>query len=1023
MKLLYVIAVCATALMIDGCGNGKETAIQGLVTERSGMLSGAKIAPESTVLMSLEATRGHRNDTGTIGVDSYVVHVGEAQTRTFCLDNANSLHRFSLLNGAGETVLDMKQGCKTLHLEAGDYTYRFENAATEAGRTHTVFVHSKADPEALGAVAVQDTVPKTRALIDSPLSGKTAVDFDRCRGCNLDNADLSHISFNEKIDASSASIVYHPAMDPDYFTMLGTDEDTFFGAMRFESYSGRLDLRGASLKHADLSYSAFVGADFDGVDFTEANLTHALFIGCSFAGTTWNRTDLHKAVFIDANWTKDYTVESVIVSRPSVTRLFRHQRTDLGGTVVAAVDSDGRLVLIEDNQARSVVLPGNLYPVSAPVVVTNNFYGGYSVFVKASDGKVHEYLYNGWKDGLHGTLPEDGWHVLPGSERCKSVPDATFLNMGGAGFNEVLNKVLCHDEKGSLYQFQRYFYNKYDTQRKSKFSSWERDRYEIVKTSAALSFNRYNDFVYAAADGLRTDCFDKTCQRYSVVPFDIASKVDLRAETKITTPSGEAHFAYVRNDENVYVSYLDMFQGVPKGKSRASVSTGLNESSLGHPPYGALSTPAIGSLAGNGEKIQVIVLSGDGELYRRNADGSNAWRPLPGSVERTRRRLTFASNDLTQTYFGNMDLRLIDFGSSTLYQTFFKTCSMDGASFANAELDGVRFKSARLFDNADFGGATVKNGVWKHCKFRRPNFQHTVFSGTTVAEGNEFYAVSGIRADFTEAEHIPLALIYGPADAAGADASKLRGFDFTGATFDALDSLDFRGADLSGAHMAYVTFERSDGTELDMNGSNWSGADLRHAAFIRCRLSDARLNGSVQAENIRFKHTNLQGAKLNGNFKSSLFDHCDISGMDASGAQMNLAKFDAVTTYKEAQTKFVGTNFDAVTFNAVQLRNVDFYKADISSSTFSGRSKLIESNFKNSIFSEGNALLADVVFDGCCFDGVSAGNINDDNNVTYSKSGTTAFTVELFGTLMPTQIDYRLDSGCTFYKPQRKDKT
>jgi uncharacterized protein YjbI with pentapeptide repeats len=163
----------------------------------------------------------------------------------------------------------------------------------------------------------------------------------------------------------------------------------------------------------------------------------------------------------------------------------------------------------------------------------------------------------------------------------------------------------------------------------------------------------------------------------------------------------------------------------------------------------------------------------------------------------------------------------LDFNGMSLDYVDFSRHRLDGSQFEEARLAGAKFESAQLL-NAVFARADLDDA-----NFERANLSGASFAGATVS------------ADFS--------------------GSKLQHADFDGAT----GRPNFQQADLTGALLLSVDFERTDFQGAKMAGAVLAGSRLQRAFFSRADLSNADLSYAV-LDGANFRGASLRGANLTG---------------------------------------------------------------------------------------------------------------------------------------------------------------
>ena len=513
--MFHKILLVALTFFFVACNNpneiqiidGKQVSNKLIIDEKSGLLQTQHMTTAHTIALHLEATQTDKSDTRQVGSDTYTVYVYHEHTREYCLENdLDEGHRYTIQDKQGNTLLDISHGCSTINLDKGVYTHTLYNGTVSEGKSHAVFIHpdlTNTIPDLTNMTPnIAQKSSKMRvynAVQEDILVKKTVISFNTCQGCNLESLDLSNQAFDKQFQSNNLS----PKMNDDYFTSLNTSESDFFSSQNMKNTDAYnrspLNIEEASLRSSNLSYSVFRNANFNGVDFTDANLSHAVFIDSSFQGATFDHTDMTRAVFINPDYKKEFNSKTVIVSKPSITTLFYGETNHYYGDAIAAIDNNNRLVLFGIKPSGEYPsLPNHLSIVSPPSIVANNFYTGFSVFVKASDGFIYEYFQNDVTrhQGLKGSASRIivRWYKINSTDICKSNLEVAFDNFGIG--NELETILVCHDNNGKLHEWTRYFYNKYNTDRDSRYGERSHKSYDIPKTNAEISINRNYKLAY-----------------------------------------------------------------------------------------------------------------------------------------------------------------------------------------------------------------------------------------------------------------------------------------------------------------------------------------------------------------------------------------------------------------------------------------------------------------------------------------------------------------------------------------------
>jgi len=994
------------------------------VVESKGDLNERYVTPEHQVVLDLENDEVHHNDTADVGSDSFVVNIESDHIRTFCFaDDGNISHRLLIQDGDDQVLLDLASGCQSVVLKEGKYRYTIENGSDII---HTVFLlpkyeyslrgTRKTDGNIVSIPSVSRSSDISRNIQETQNLQKTIISFHACVGCNLNNIDLSHKAFSEDFHDSTVSL----RLQDDYLNSLGyTSIDEFFEEQnRDDDEYGNsktrdnLNLENASMQGANLSYSVFKNANFNGVDFTDANLSHAVFHNCSFKGATFSNTDMTQTVFwAPSGFGRELEYYSTIISRPTLTTLYRNGGDIPDFDLVAAIDETYRVVVFYTWGNRYTVLPklpNGISIVSPAEIATNNFDGGFSVFVKGSDGAIYEYLdYGSYIHGPH--LPRNKqWHKISSTQNvCSSDPSVYYDNMGGS--MEVKILLACRGKGDIFPRWHRYFYSKYNTDRDSCYGSGCSGSTEAYK-----SWTKYNFLITGLGQEISVNKQDE------VASINDTDRLILKS------------FHYGSNDYNKVLESLSGYfaseVALDKHRSRKVAFLGDNgtvitvdwdgdsKHTYGQPPNGAVSTPAIGSLI---SAAKVVVLSGDGNLY--TADLGNHWSKL-GSYANTplKKEFIFKQNHLYATYFYQTDLSGVLDGTNHYDKTFFDDLPFSNNRFDGAMLDqveffsshadqGTTFKGSKLHNvtfrfssltSVDFSQSHFEGAIWRNSRFQCVKFDYVRFSDDPViSQDNTFKCRPDLKATFKHAENIPVELIgQFNVDTIGSQNPEfLGGFDFSSASFKNLKDMSFKdanmenikfggidtkaGVDISGINAPNSTWKRSDLSYVICNNGNFNGAHLDHTSFYQAQMDGTSFVGSfwasVNASYARFQNSNMKQLYVDSDssLRSASLAHSDLQ--KATLAYVNLKNASFINTDLSCSDLRSIQLSGATSFNNAYLSGVDlsrnnsdkiegdFSYVDFSGANFStvtfGSSNLFKATFDFS----GNDVIYDIDGDSC----------------------------------------------------------
>jgi len=998
--MFHKIVLIALTFFFVSCNNpneeqiidGKTVSKKSIINEKSGLLQTQHMTTAHTIALHLEATQTDKSDTGQVGSDTYTVYVDLKHTREYCLENdLDEGHRYTIQDKQGNTLLDISHGCSTINLDKGVYTHTLYNGTVSEGKSHAVFIHPDLTNMTPNIAQKSSKMRVYNAVQEDILIKKTVISFNTCQGCNLESLDLSNQAFDKQFQSNNLS----PKMNDDYFTSLNTSESDFFSSQNMkntDAYNGSpLNIEEASLQSSNLSYSVFRNANFNGVDFTDANLSHAVFIDSSFQGATFDHTDMTRAVFINPDYTKEFNSKTVIVSKPSISTLFYGETNHYYGNSIAAINNHNRLVVLGQYSGQYPPLPNGHHIVSPPSIVANNFTTGFSVFVKADDGYIYEYFRRGnvklygYKKGdylrnVWYNKKTNKWYKMGGTSNpvidistniCKSNPVATFINSGGSGSNQIKNTLVCHDYNGTLHEWTRYFLNKPENAEYSEYGGWSHQSYGIPKTNAEISINHRQNYAYI--DGKEEIVY----HGYGSTPPDLyidKSSNNYASNVELSTTSRDGlgdYLAFVKEDGNVYVGQISS-----------------NYTSIGHPPHGVISSPALGGKNG----LEVMVLSGDGKLYHKSfdgpIDGSTDWNSATASGGTFSSSFKFTNNNLTETYIDNADLSSLDLSSNTLTKTFFTNVNLSHSSFDNTTLTDVVFDASRYFDNVsfksatlnnvsftnhtddtgdsntdhkniisvDFTGSTIDGLTWTNNIATNAIFDGVTFKdGTITSHDNRFIGNQPV-ASFRKAVNVPVELVMQETteNINGLKADPLRSYDFSSASFsDSFYTLDFTDTNMAGARFGSdLKSTPVDFKSIDTRGSSWENADLSFVTCDGCNFDNTKLN-----------NTNLYQAQMN----NASFKFSSWINTNASYAQFQSGILDSI--HIDSSSSIIGTSFNyssmiksdlhGSTLNGATFNNSSMYMSDLNGSTLNGAifnnanlacSSMGEVNFTNSHF-------------------------------------------------------------------------
>jgi uncharacterized protein YjbI with pentapeptide repeats len=902
---------------LQGCGSGGDNAAlpPAVYMEVNGDLQHSSVRPEDTVVLDLEANQPHVNDTGGVGSDVYRLQIKKAQRREFCMQNeGNHAHHVELTDAGGNSILSLQHGCASVFLKSGEYAVWVYNGDAKAGIPHQVYIYPKEDTGALkgvlGATAVATAARAGKATVSQSgnttaagVLAQTQIVFDRCFECNLQGMKLGAMTY------APPSVDVTEGIPAGYFDHLGISQSGVAARYAGNVAIGQtLDLSGSSLYGADLSGSVFKDANFSGVDFEDANLSDAVFIHCKFDGATLKNADLQGTVWKNTSFGKSVLLPPQAVSRPSASMLFKDYTSHFSQAFTTALLNPRSIGFYAGEWKTLWVhsLPKGRSAKSAPVTIPSNFSLGRSTFVLLDDG-IYEFAEPNGVENDTGYIPAMGtWHKVNGSDACRDSLNAVYMNAGGSKADHQIKMIVsCRDASGKVHFFKRRFYNN------NPHSSYDEVWSTATSTQtfdAPVAFDIVGEYAYIDEGNLTIGLIssdesggffdgggDGTVKRFTAGQISgIGAARFFSLPARAQAYQGLSVVITANGENNVYYSadpakrdFVDY--GHPDGVTIVSAP------SLGGWPF-----------------PKICVLGNDGHLYSQSAGAAPAWKRLseekPDAYvpQGSGFDLAVDGNDWSEAYVGAAGLSRLDLRQERFDATYF-----DDANFSNA----------------DFSGLTLMGTVFEHSGFSCTDLTHVTFSNVT-GTGNEFAVGGNCRNTFRYAKRVPVALLLD----GNVSASGLRYYDFTGATFDGIGTLDFSGADMTGAMLG-----ATDVPGIDASGADWSGADLSYAHW----------NGAI------FDHAKMTGTNLyqffdnNGSFRAALWD--DVNTSHAQFQRTDLEELNVTGRSDLSATAFNGSNLQHASFAsdtllsgadfsntalaAIQMGGVDARYADFSNAT------------------------------------------------------------------------------------------
>lgn len=215
----------------------------------------------------------------------------------------------------------------------------------------------------------------------------------------------------------------------------------------------------------------------------------------------------------------------------------------------------------------------------------------------------------------------------------------------------------------------------------------------------------------------------------------------------------------------------------------------------------------------------------------------------------------------------------------------FSTVKLDKRSLAGAKLSKVSLCGIH-FTNCDLQGADLSDGKWLD-KAKKSDFRKATAKGLELVEASEcdFRGADLSKASLTDTSQCK----FDGANLTGADGHG----DLTASTFDGakLDGFDAHLMKITKCSFAKTSFQKGKFDSCVIADSSFAGADLRgktfkgddddDMVFKNCDFSNADLRGAILSH-VRFDKCNLTGANFEG-AKSSEIKL--TGGTDASKAK------------------------------------------------------------------------------------------------------------------------------------------
>ncbi len=1051
-RSVFVPVLFSTLLIVGGCGTGSNrgAGVYG-ISEPAHLVIGNGESNKTEAVLNVG--NAHRR-TFCIG--------GNAAGHIVRLHDGNGNRLMQRTQGC--RVVDLASGRYRLEIENADTKGRKHAVFLHPERNETMM-----ESRVHGAEASRRSVEQTDGFFGASALAVSVIEFDRCIECDLHGAALDHRAFGFDTGTNHLSPVMDDgyfrhigAEKTAYFSVYDGD--------RYTRTAVAPELRGSSLQQADLSYSVFYDADFSGVDFTDANLSHSVFIGCRFDGAVFERTDARHSIFIRPSFAPDAPIAVHAVSKPGFTRLKEDEGDYMSAYTALLSNGRIAVHTISWKGGYNTSvgpMPGGQI-ISSAAILPEDFSSRYTLFAVDGNGKLwsHGSPYGAQPmRGWH-MLPMKDSAGNPAE--CKNAPGVTYWTETDGDTVKLWQKVWC-DTGEEQTTWTKVTANRFtggcvpglNCEHGVSLSGWVVNAYRFSGLDGSMALNggvpsgrepdgRYHSKAYVAEPdrGFYVSRADRTFGKRSAEGLSGKQHIGL-----ISSPAraSESEFtAVVLSDGHLYASWNPL-------------ETPYDD--FGSPPVGTASAPAAGQYQhyspGYGTDTYVAVRGGDGNIWSRTA-GDATWRKIDMTAAGSRTtslqmrdsRFDFSyfqgdaryddivsgnGNTYTGAYFSGVSIH--DVGFAKMQNVVFSKADirngtfedMDGATFRDGtyiadmnaagkhigntlfadsvlesvSFDGtvfdvnVSFQNMNVRGSSSFSGATFAQTRFGSCRFSGVDFSGVDFSAIITAGS----IIDRNTSDFVNAEYVPAALFYNRSDT-DRNASVLRFHDFSEATFRGLETVDFVGAEMTGAKFHGVVL-----TDMDMNGSDWSGADISGMRFTKCSLRGAQLDMNRSgARGVHFDRCDLGGAYLSGDFKSAHFDGSDLSGLRVGNhTQMNLVHFTSTTTRTLKGADFHQVNLTSAVFAGAEFYATDFSQAEMASVSTDGGSKFVECDFTGSDLE--NASFDGTLFGGSCFYNNASDGASDNLSV-FDRSGQTKFRQRVFGQPMETALSYTLGEEC-----------
>jgi uncharacterized protein YjbI with pentapeptide repeats len=293
------------------------------------------------------------------------------------------------------------------------------------------------------------------------------------------------------------------------------------------------------------------------------------------------------------------------------------------------------------------------------------------------------------------------------------------------------------------------------------------------------------------------------------------------------------------------------------------------------------------------------------------------------------------------------------------------------ATLKRVDLSGLSLARTNL-RQADFSGCMMRNMDLSNANFQEASLYACDMSFADL--NNTSFVRADLRGSRIESANL-----------AGADLERadLRvGALASDGHYHAPQSVNFKGADLSGARLVGTLANHADFSDAIMAYVNIQGADLRGASFVGADLSGADVSGvqlsgakldnailaGIDFSSIRDTGYDLSVAITDKNVGLSISDlqaplatlinhhRVWVESAGHSGQQLDLSGYDLrelstlkkerLTAIKAPKAKFFGMNLYQIELQSALLEEADFRRCDLEGADFRG-SNLVKAKFSH----------------------------------------------------------------------------